>query len=457
MLRPLFSSEAGSSEAASRPPNALVSRFDQLEFERHALDNGLQIVLYHDARLPLVAINLWYHVGSKNEAPGRTGFAHLFEHLLFQGSENVGTNDHFRYVQQAGGIANGSTWFDRTNYFEVLPSSHLELGLWLESDRMGHFLPSITQEKLDNQREVVINERRQKIDNQPYGLAFERQHEILHAPDHPYRWPVIGYLDDLEQANLDDVRSFFHRFYAPNNAVLTVAGDFDRSQVLDQVAKYFGDIPPTEPVERPFVPPRPTPHPGGRATLGDNVRLPRIYMSFKGPACGTPEWYAADLLSTALSEGKSSVMYEDLVYRRQLAQDLSCYILPLEETGTFGFVSTAKPGVDILELEKALVEHLDRLVAETLSDERVEQGRSVVLASHYGDLQTLEKRADYLSMGATFFDDPGRMFDKGRYCREIGAEDIRELVRGYFRPEERVVVNVVPHDQVDRVQESPAP
>lgn len=452
MLRPLFSSSE-----SYRPPGSLVSRFDHLDYECHTLTNGLRVVLHHDPQLPLVAINIWYHVGSKNESPGRTGFAHLFEHLLFQGSVHVGTNDHFRYVQQAGGVANGSTWFDRTNYYDVLPSSHLDLGLWLESDRMGHFLPSITQEKLDNQREVVINERRQKIDNQPYGLAFERQHELLHAPDHPYRWPVIGYLADLERANLDDVRNFFNRFYAPNNAVLTIAGDFPPDEVRERIETYFGDIPAVELGPRPDIPPRPSPHPGGREILGDNVQLPRIYISFKGPACGYPEWYVADLLSTALSEGKSSVLYEDLVYRRQLAQDISCYILPLEETGTFGIVSTAKPGVDILDLEKALVDHLSRLVEDLMPEEMIEQGRSGVLASHYSSLQTLDRRADFLSMGMTFFDDPGRLFGKARRCLEIDAEEVRDLARSSFRPEERVVVLVVPHDQVDRVRRRPAP
>ena len=200
----------------------------QRGISQHRLANGLRVVLHRDAALPLVAVNLWYHVGSKNERPGRTGFAHLFEHMLFQGSEHVGTNEHFRYVQQVGGVANGSTWYDRTNYYETVPAHHLDLGLWLESDRMGYFLPALTQEKLDTQRDVVKNERRQRVDNQPYGSAErDASTSSLYPADHPYHWPVIGYMDDIAAATLDDVRTFFRTYYTPNNAVLSVVGDFE--------------------------------------------------------------------------------------------------------------------------------------------------------------------------------------------------------------------------------------
>jgi len=211
-----------------RPP------IPDLPFESHRLDNGLRVILHRDTRLPLVAINLWYHVGSRNERPGKTGFAHLFEHMLFQGSAHVGTNDHFRWIQQVGGVANGSTWYDRTNYYETLPSHALDLGLWLESDRMGFLLDALTPEKLETQRSVVMNERRQRVDNQPYGRALERLHELLYAPDHPYSWPVIGYLDDIARATLDDVAAFFSAWYAPGNAVLTLAGDFESAAALER-------------------------------------------------------------------------------------------------------------------------------------------------------------------------------------------------------------------------------
>src|SRR3954464_5726207 len=202
---------------------------------QHRLDNGLKVVLHRNAALPLVAVNLWYHVGSKNERPGRTGFAHLFEHMLFQGSEHVGTHDHFRLLQQVGGVANGSTWDDRTNHYETLPSQNLDLGLWLEADRMGFFLPALTQENLDTQRDVVMNERRQRVENQPYGQAGERLHELLYPAGHPYHWPVIGYMEDIAAATLEDVRTFFRTYYTPNNAVITVVGDIDPGEALERV------------------------------------------------------------------------------------------------------------------------------------------------------------------------------------------------------------------------------
>ena len=417
-----------------------------LVFEEHKLGNGLRIILHRDATLPLVAVNLWYHVGSKNERPGRTGFAHLFEHLLFQGSQHVGTNDHFRLVQQAGGNANGSTWFDRTNYHEVLPSNQLDLGLWLESDRMGFFLPAITQEKLDNQREVVINERRQRIDNQPYGRAFERLHEMLYGPDHPYRWPVIGYVEDLENAGLDDVRDFFSTYYAPNNAVLTLAGDFDDDDALRRIERYFGDIPSAPPVP-PVQAPRPALEGEQRELQLDDVKLPRIYMGFHAPAFGSEGWYAADLLATAMSDGKSSLLHHDLVYRRELAQDVSCFVLPTEETATFALVATVRPGTEPQYLEQQIDGHLRRLAAETLAPEHLQRARSRLLTNHHNQLQTLERRADQLSMFTTFFDDPDRLNrDLDSYDR-LSAEDLQRFAADHLDPARRVVVTVMPKDE----------
>lgn len=421
---------------------------DRLHIERHTLDNGLRVVLHPDDRLPLVAINLWYHVGSKNEGPGRTGFAHLFEHMLFQGSEHVGTNDHFHHVQKAGGVANGSTWYDRTNYHEVLPSSHLDLGLWLESDRMGFLLPAVTQETLDNQRDVVINERRQKMDNQPYGRAFERLHELLYGPDHPYRWPVIGYVEDLERATLDDIRDFFETFYTPNNAVLTVAGDIEPSHALARIQHFFGDLAPGE-----KIPPVRAPLPQIREPLRevqeDDVQLPRVYMGFHSPPYGHDSWYAADLLTTALCDGKSSILYEDLVYRRQLAKDVGCYVFPTELTATFSVIATAKPGVAPETLEQALVEHFERWRRETLPREHVERAQSALVTSHYSQLQTLDRRADLLSMWTTYFDAPELLSHEAQRYLDLEAEDLRRVAHEHLDPAKRVVVTVVPRQNTE--------
>src|SRR4029077_18629049 len=331
-----------------------------LPFQYHRLANGLRVVLHRNAALPLVAVNLWYHVGSKNERPGRTGVAHLFEHMLFQGSEHVGTHDHFRLLQQVGGVANGSTWYDRTNYYETLPSHQLDLGLWLESDRMGFLLPAITQENLDTQRSVVMNERRQRVENQPYGLAGERIHELLYPGDHPYHWPVIGYMEDIAAATLEDVRRFFQTYYAPNNAVLTVAGDFDFDHARQKVETWFGEIPPGPPV--PPVEARLTPLGGERRELiATPARLPRVYLAFRAPAVGQRLWYAADLLAGILAGGKSSLLYRDLIYDRQIAQDVAASVSPYEEVATFLVVATARPGVPVEALESALLSHVDRL------------------------------------------------------------------------------------------------
>src|ERR1044071_2502035 len=220
-----------------------TTRRPMLALEQYTLDNGLRVVLNEDHSAPLVAINLWYHVGSKNERPGRTGFAHLFEHMLFSGSEHVGNNEHFRYVQSVGGVLNGTTFFDRTNYFETLPSNYLALGLWLESDRMGYFLPALTQEKLDIQREVVKEERRQRYDNVPYGTAFERLLHLAYRPEYSYHWPTIGSMEDLQAASLVDIRDFFSTWYRPDNCTLTLVGDFAPSEARELVQQYFGDIP----------------------------------------------------------------------------------------------------------------------------------------------------------------------------------------------------------------------
>ncbi len=413
-------------------------RFD---LERHTLGNGLKVVLHRDNRLPLVSINLWYHVGSKNEAPGRTGFAHLFEHLLFQGSENVGTNDHFKYVQQAGGVANGSTWYDRTNYFETLPSHHLDRGLWLESDRMGFFLGGIHQEKLDNQRDVVMNERRQRVDNQPYGRAYEVLYEHLYPQGHPYRWPVIGYMDDIAAAELHMVQEFFETYYVPNNAVLTLVGDIDYRDALNRVERWFGDIPAGRPIDAPRVPSVEL-DAQQRAVLEDNVKLPRVYIAFSGPRYGHKDWYTADLLATLLASGKASVFYQDLVVTERLAQDVSAFILPTEEPSSFTVVSTGRPEVEPEALERSIMQRLTALSEKLLEESHVERARNRLLRYHYTELQNLSDRADLMSQFTTYFDDPAGAAREIERYRDITARDLREFAARYLNPERSVVLTV---------------
>jgi len=414
-----------------------------LRFSEHSLANGLRIIFHLDRSLPLVAVNLWYHVGSKNERPGRTGFAHLFEHMLFQGSEHVKTHEHFHYIQQVGGVANGSTWFDRTNYYETLPAHHLDLGLWLESDRMGFLLPAITAENLETQRVVVMNERRQRVDNQPYGQANERLHELLYPKDHPYHWPVIGYMEDIAAATLEEVRSFFRTYYTPNNAVLTVAGDFDPDRALTRIEDYFGDIPggPPLPKVQPALPPL-----GGERVdvLSDDVRMPRVYLGFRSPAYGQKTWYAADLLASALTGGKSSLLYRDLVFDRQLAQDVGAYVDPSEAVATFVIVATARPGTSAETLTAALLEHVDRIATQPLAEADIERARNKVLTDYYSALQKLDTRADLFSQFKTYFDDPGGLEREVDIYRALGSREVLDYAAAYFAPDERVRVSVVP-------------
>jgi predicted Zn-dependent peptidase len=415
----------------------------ELPFEQHTLGNGLRVVLHEDRRLPLVAINLWYHVGSKNESPGRTGFAHLFEHMLFQGSGHVGTNDHFRLIQQVGGVANGSTWYDRTNYYETLPAHALDLGLWLESDRMGFLLDALTPEKLETQRSVVMNERRQRVDNQPYGHALERLHELLYPSGHPYSWPVIGYLEDIAAATLDEVAAFFRDYYAPANAVLTLAGDFVPATALERVAHWFADLPRREPPP----PPRLTTAEPGELRLEvqpDRVELPRLYLGFRVPAYGSPEWYAGALLAETLAGGKASEWYQDLVYRRQIAQDVGVYFYPTELEATVLVVATCKPGVAAGELERALLAHLGRARDGGPDEADVDRARARFLTATFEDLETLDRKADTLGQFATYFGDPGGLRREIESYLALGTAELRRFAERFLDPARRAQVTVVP-------------
>ncbi len=411
--------------------------------ERHRLDNGLEVVLQPDSRLPLVTVNLWYHVGSKNEREGKTGFAHLFEHLLFQGSANVGTNDHFAHLQKIGGVANGSTSFDRTNYYETVPAHHLELALWLESDRMGYFWPAMTSEKLENQREVVMNERRQRVDNQPYGRAFETLNEQLFPAGHPYRWPVIGYMEDIAAATLEDVKTFFDTYYRPNNAVLTLVGDLRPDAALALVEKYFADIPAGE-LPPPVSAPAARHREERRVVLEDAVQLPRIYIAYRTAPFGTPEWIATDMLAAALTQGKSSPMYRDLVYDRQIAQDVSMAALPTEIDGSLIVAATGRPETSPTELLAAVDEHLERSRREVLEDADLDSCRNSLLTSYIEQLQRFDLRADVISQSTTLLGDPTRYADRLHGYSRATGEDVREFAARSLAPESRAVVIVVP-------------
>ena len=302
-----------------------------IPFTRHRLDNGLQVILSPEASVPVVAANLWYRVGSRDERPGRTGFAHLFEHMMFQGSENVPETAHFAQIEKAGGSLNGSTWVDRTNYYETLPANYLELALWLESDRLGWLLGAMTQEKLDNQRDVVKNERRWRVDNQPYGDWDERLQAMLYPEDHPYHHSVIGSMEDLDAASLEDVETFFRTYYRPNNAVLTLCGDLDEDRTLDLVERWFGEIPAGDPV--PAVPGRtdiPTVlEEPVRVEVEQDISLARIYKAYRIPPYGDDGWYPAGVAAQILAYGRAARLERVLVRERRLAQDVVAFAFPI--------------------------------------------------------------------------------------------------------------------------------
>jgi zinc protease len=417
-----------------------------IALDRHLLSNGLRVTLSHDERAPIVAVNLWYDVGSRHEKPGKTGFAHLFEHMMFQGSANVAKGEHFDLVQGAGGTLNASTWYDRTNYFEALPSHELELALWLEADRLGSLLPAMTQEKLDIQRDVVKNERRFGVDNQPYGTWDEKLQELLFPSSHPYHHPTIGSMADLDAASLDDVQEFFSAHYAPNNAVLTIAGDFDPDEAMRLVEKHFGPIKPN-----PAIPPAPStaidPILGAevREQVPDRVPLPRIYAAYRMPIFGSDGFDALQVAIDLLGSGRASRLYRSLVREQQVAQDVTTFAFPLiGGAAIFTIWVTARPGIAPEQLEAALWTEVDRLTATGPTDDELERVRNLHAAGVESSLERISERADRISMYACLFDEPERINAEVSRYEAVDAERTRAAMAASLRPDNRVVLTYVP-------------
>jgi predicted Zn-dependent peptidase len=413
--------------------------------QRFSLDNGLRVVLSPDRELPVVAVNIWYGVGSRNERPGRTGFAHLFEHMMFQGSANVPEMVHFALVEKAGGSLNGSTWLDRTNYFETLPSHYLELGLWLESDRLGWLLPAMTQDKLDNQRDVVKNERRWRVDNQPYGDWDERMQALMYPPDHPYHHSVIGSMEDLDAASLEDVETFFRTYYAPNNAVLTICGDYDEANVRRLVERYFGEIPSGPPI--PPIPGRtvlpPTLEAEARETVEQDISLARSYVGYRIPPYGSDAFYPAAVTANILGLGKASLLYRTLVREQKLAQDVVAFAFPIVVGASMLMLwATARPGVDIHALEERLFEQV--AAVRDVDDADIERAIHLIEAKQLADLQRVGERADQLSMYTMLFDDPDRINSELGRIRAVRPAQVRAFADTFLTPTNRVVLEYVP-------------
>jgi len=418
----------------------------EIPIERHVLDNGLRIVLSRDPRAPLVAVNLWYDVGSRHEKAGKTGFAHLFEHMMFQGSANVEKGQHFSLVQAAGGTLNASTWLDRTNYFETLPGHELELALWLEADRMASLLPAMTQEKLDNQRDVVKNERRAGVDNQPYGDWDERMQALVYPSGHPYHHSTIGSMEDLSAASLDDVREFFATYYAPNNAVLTLAGDFEADAALALIRRHFGPIPPN-----PALPPPPDMTVEAsigrdvRVTVPDQVPLPRIYLAHRVAPFGTDAHDAFDVASDILGSGRASRLYAALVREQRIAQDVSVFVFPIVGgAAMFSLWVTARPGVPVEQLESSLLAEIDRLGSGGPTADDLERVRNLHASRSASALERISERADRLSMYTCLFDEPERINTEVSRYAAVDATGVAEAVRSAITADNRVTLTYVP-------------
>jgi len=420
-----------------------------LSFTRHTLANGLDVLIHEDHDCPIVAINVWYHVGSKNEQPGHTGFAHLFEHLMFEGSAH---HDHgyFQPLQGAGASLNGSTNADRTNYWEVVPTAALELGLWMESDRMGYLLPALTEAKFSNQRAVVLNERRQNYENRPYGLSAMAIVAALFPPDHPYHWTTIGEVADLNAVRLHEVHAFFARYYHPGNASLTLAGDIDTDHALSLVRAYFEDIPAGEKVDP--VRASTSLDCDTRIRLEDRVELPRLYMAWLSPAMFAEGDADLDLACDVLANGKTSRLYRRLVFEERIATDVSASQNSREIGGYLQLAATAAPGHTLGELERVILEEIDRLGTEGPNDDEMERGRVQVEAQFVFRLQTVGGfggKSDQLNAYNVFLGDPA-YFDKDlqRYY-SVTNRTLPQAVRRYFDPARRVTLSIVPRGRLE--------
>ncbi len=445
-------------QPAKLPPTKPL-KVPSLTYERYTLPNGLTVLLHEDHRLPLVAVDLWYHVGPVNEAKGRTGFAHLFEHMMFEGSEHVGEKAHIRYLEGAGATdINGTTDFDRTNYFETVPSNEMELALWLESDRMGFLLEKLDREKLTNQRDVVRNERRQG-ENQPYQLSEEKVYHLLFPEDHPYYASVIGSHADIESARLLDVRNFFHNYYTPNNANLAIAGDFDKAKLKQLVEKYFGPIPkgpepPPVTVKTPPITSQKT------ATVTDTVQLPEVSFAWLMPPAFQPGDADAEMLMAILGGGKASRLYRKLVYDKQIAQSADCTLDSLRLGSVAECDVIARPGIKPEDLQREIEIELNAIREQGPTQAELDGARNTHLTGLISGLQRLggfggvADRMDYYNY---YTGDPGYLSKDVARFQHVSVASVRKLAQTDLVDAKSVVVTTVQGEKVTQdVPRSPA-
>ena len=430
---------AKTTKPAEKAPQAEKS-YD-IDFKEFTLNNGLRVLLAEDHRAPTFSIAMTYNVGSRDERPGRTGFAHLFEHMLFQGSENVGKGEHFILIQNNGGSANGTTNADRTNYFETLPANQLELAIFLEADRMR--APAINQANFDNQRATVQEERRQNYDNRAYGKTYETVIDLVYD-NFPYKHSTIGSMDDLNAATLDDATSFFRAYYAPNNAVLSMVGSFKTETALALIRKYFENIP-AQPAPAPAGMSEPEQQAERRKTIEDGfAQTPRVDIVFKIPPANTPDWYALEMLGQILSSGVSSRLYQKFVKEKEMA--LSAYADAEEKRGPslFWFSLLARPTTDLAALEKLLYEEIARIQKTSVQDSELSKVRMQLRRQRAQQLYSTRARANSLGHFAVYYNDPGLINRIWRIYEQITKADLQRVAQKYFIESNRTVVTTLP-------------
>ena len=425
-----------------------------LPHERFVLPNGLTVILHEDHSTPMVAVDVWYHVGSAPERPGRTGFAHLFEHIMFEGSGHVPEGKFDEWLEAAGGNNNGSTNTDRTNYFETLPKSALALALFLESDRMGYLLNAMSPAKVDGQRDVVKNERRQSYDNRPYGLAFQTLSENLYQADHPYHWPVIGSMVDLSAASYEDVVQFHRTFYAPSNAAVAIAGDIDVAEARQLVEHWFSDVPAGPPVP-PLAGPAVFLAEEKRVVLEDRVQLPRLYMCWLSPAIFTPGDAELDIAADILAGGKNARLYKRLVYDMQIAQDVSAFQGSAELVSDFCIVATARSGHGLAELERVIQDELDRLKADGPSEREILRAVNQNEASFLSQLESIFGKADRLNNYHFRTGNPDYFNEDLARYRAVGPEDVQAMLQTTLHDDARVILSIVPNGKPELAATKP--
>jgi zinc protease len=427
---------------------AAAQSVPKIKFEKYTLPNGLEVILHEDHSTPIVAVDTWYHVGSGDEQVGRTGFAHLFEHIMFMGSQHVAVGQFDQLLEAAGANNNGSTTEDRTNYYEVLPSNALPLALWLDSDRMGYLIPTMDLPKVNLQRDVVKNERRQRVDNVPYGRADEIILAALYPRSHPYSWPVIGSMADLSAASLSDVQNFFRTYYAPNNATLTIAGDFDPSTVKQRIAQYFGGIPRGPSVQRRTTVPAVTIARDTFLVLEDKVQLPRLFYTWHSVKGFAPDDAPLDILAQIVANDKNSRLYKKLVYDMQVAQSVSAFQDGSRLDGKFQVEVTPKPGQKVADIDRLVQTEIAGIVANGVTPRELQRAKNVYKASFLNRLASVLGKAEVLNSYNYFKGTPDYVQqDAARYDR-VTAADVQRVARNYLgKP--KIVLTVVPEGKKD--------